>query len=133
MGTHPIFESDFDSLTECDSRLSVDWLSLPLLDPGSKEVPSPTRQSKVWPQLSVCQTSWTLTRNGILLTLSFPVGSDASTSPGGSGFQPSALCSLRLSGCTSVTTPSSVKTPPSSPTTNKKSEFLHFCSTYPVY
>ena len=35
-------------------------------------------------------------------------------------FKPSALCSLPLSGCTSVTTPSSVKTPPSSPTTNKK-------------
>merc|ERR1711937_861371 len=48
MGTHPIFKSDFDCLTECDSQLSVDWLSLPLLDPESKEVPSPTRQSKVW-------------------------------------------------------------------------------------
>ena len=27
-------------VSECDSRLSVDWLSLPLLDPGSKEVSS---------------------------------------------------------------------------------------------
>merc|ERR1712233_172714 len=62
MGTHPIFESDFDCLTECVLRQCDDWPLRKSSAPESNAELLPTGASREWRKSSDSQWNSTPTR-----------------------------------------------------------------------
>merc|ERR1712004_171153 len=106
MGTHPIFESDFDCLTDRSQKWFLLDESLLFPDDDLELVPVllPTRASRTTPPSSDRKALLTHSRNGLRPSELFPDGFDDSTNPGGSGSPLATSCSTGLSGPTSSTT-----------------------------
>merc|ERR1711872_284676 len=120
MGTHPIFESDFDCLTEvCVLLLFAVWPYLPNFEVGSNGELLRIKELKELPCLNGNKMKLTLTRNGLLPSSGYPDGSDVSTNLGGNGSQPLELCSTSLNTCTKSTTRSSARIQQITRMTNK--------------
>merc|ERR1711953_261456 len=106
MGTHPIFESDFDCLTDRSIRWFLRDELHSFLDDDLElaPVPLPTRASRTMLPSSDRMALSMCSRNGPRPSELFPDGSDDSTSLGGSGSPLATSCSTGPNGLTSSTT-----------------------------